>query len=157
MITIDKEPRALALVHALEESGLRITPQRIWVCQELCRREDHPTAQQIHATLHSQYPSLSLTTVYQTLDRLVALGVITSIGRIGDEAEHYDAQNGPHGHIVCRTCQRIRDYFSPAIAEVERDLSSQCPGPLDGGRIMYFTSCLEHKTPEQCPWSRNET
>ncbi len=151
------EPQAVRLVNALKESGFRVTPQRIWVCQELCRRNDHPTAQQIHSTLHGHYPSLSLTTVYQTLEHLVALDLITRIGQIGDEAEHYDAQSVPHAHVVCRTCQRIRDHFSPAIADFERDLSDQCPGRLERGRIIYFTPCLDFANPIECPWRNNET
>ncbi|MFP4432661.1 MAG: Fur family transcriptional regulator, partial [Spirochaetaceae bacterium] len=75
---------------ALSQANLRLTPQRIEICRFLAESESHPTAQAIFDVLKEQYPSLSMTTVYGTLDSLVRLGAITSLGNVGDERIHYE-------------------------------------------------------------------
>ncbi len=59
------------LLTALKAQGKRITPQREAICRLLARSDEHPTARQIYETLKAQFPSMSLATVYNTLDVLV--------------------------------------------------------------------------------------
>jgi Fur family transcriptional regulator, peroxide stress response regulator len=93
----------------LKQSGLRMTPQRIAIYQELCESDKHPTAHQIHKKLKEVYPSLSLMTVYNTLNALVELGAIRPIGNTGDDVTHYDGDLSPHVNLACISCHNIID------------------------------------------------
>ncbi len=55
------------LIVGLKQAGLRLTPQRVAICQVLAESKDHPTAMMIYHQLLPQFPTLSLATVYKTL------------------------------------------------------------------------------------------
>jgi Fe2+ or Zn2+ uptake regulation protein len=55
------------------------------------------------------HPELSRSTVYNTLNILYELGVITQID-LGDEHTHYETNLQPHVNLICRRCHRVIDY-----------------------------------------------
>jgi len=83
------------MLKTLRQSGLRLTPQRLAIFQLLTNSKQHPTVQMIYDQLRPQYPSLSLATVYNTLDMLVQLGLVNALGSASDDAVHYDADTHP--------------------------------------------------------------
>ena len=80
------------LTRTLKKAGMRITPQRIAICKLLSETDSHPTAAMLFDEVHEQYPSMSLATVYNTLDALVGLGVVNVLGPAGDGRVHFDAE-----------------------------------------------------------------
>ncbi len=141
------------LTSALKDAGFRLTPQRTAICAALAAREDHPTAQSIHEELKQQYESLSLTTVYQTLDSLVRIGAIRSLGTAGDDSVHYEPNIEPHINLACLTCHRIRDLESEAVRELEREVSEATGSKVLSGRVVYYSDCLLRADPNECPFS----
>jgi Fur family peroxide stress response transcriptional regulator len=91
----------------LREKGLRVTPQRMAVARAVLTRRDHPTADDLFRAVRRRFPSLSLTTVYHTLETLKALGEVTEI-RLGEVAR-FDPNREAHDHFTCLACGRIED------------------------------------------------
>ncbi len=137
---------------ALSEAGLRLTPQRIEVCRYLAENESHPTAQGIYDVLKMRYPSLSMTTVYGTLDSLVRLGVITSLGNVGDERVHYEVNTTPHVNLACLSCQRVVDMESRAVESVEAEVQKRIGSKVLSGRVVYYGECIECENRDECPY-----
>ena len=54
-------------VEMLKKAGLRQSQQRIAILQFLMLNDIHPTAEDIYNALKKDYPTMSLTTVYNTL------------------------------------------------------------------------------------------
>ena len=92
----------------LAARGLRATRQRIAVLQLLRRTRSHPTAAELHRSLLGDHPNLSLKTVYEALDSLVASGLASCVTE-GGEPYRYEAQRDPHYHARCRVCGRLID------------------------------------------------
>jgi Fur family peroxide stress response transcriptional regulator len=90
--------------------GLPLTHQRLAVYEELTARHDHPSAESLYETLKKQYPSLSLATVYKTLQTLHAMGMVARVDSPTAQAR-YDAIVDTHHHAVCTSCGRIQDLF----------------------------------------------
>ncbi len=131
------------LLSALRQAGLRLTLQRRAICRFLAQSEDHPTAQDIYRALKPQYPSLSLATVYNTLDALVRLGAVHRLGEAGDDAAHYDADISPHINLACIRCHRVVDFPLPEVARLE-DVVRQASGyRILGARMVYYGLCPE--------------
>ncbi len=145
------------LTGALREAGFRLTPQRTAICAALAAREDHPTAQSIHEELKQEYESLSLTTVYQTLDSLVRIGAIRNLGTAGDDSVHYEPNIEPHINLACLTCHRIRDLESTAVRELEREVAQATGSNVLSGRVVYYSDCLVESDPGKCPYSQART
>jgi Fur family transcriptional regulator, peroxide stress response regulator len=129
------------LAQRLRATGVRLTPQRLAIYQALVERDDHPTAQQLHAALAGSLPSLSPATVYNTLQLLLDHGLIHELGDAGDGAIHYDAQLEPHFNLVCTRCHRIEDFHSPALAAIDAGVAAESGYTLHGARLVYYGLC----------------
>ncbi|MBI2517189.1 MAG: transcriptional repressor [Opitutae bacterium] len=86
------------LLERLQGSGLRPTPQRELVFQSLMAQRDHPTAEEVFARVKSQIPSISLATVYNCLETLVARGLVRSVN-FERGPTRYCPNLHPHAHF----------------------------------------------------------
>jgi Fur family peroxide stress response transcriptional regulator len=132
---------ATTLVQALKQSGLRITPQRMAICELLASTQQHPTAQMIYEDVKQFYPSLSLATVYNTLEALADLGVLNELGSAGDNSSHYDADLSPHVNLACVSCHRVINLPSQHIHHVESEVAATSGYRVFGARMMYYGLC----------------
>lgn len=107
-----REPRVRQklgrFVEHCKRRGLSVTHQRLAVYQVLVASPDHPTAEQIFKRVRQRYPTISLATVYKTLDTLENEGLVSKITFLPDAAR-YDANIEHHHHLVCIKCHRVDD------------------------------------------------
>ncbi len=99
----------------LRSEGFKLTPQRLSVIRYLIGNTSHPTAANIYGDLKKKYPSLSFSTVYNTLNMLEKIGEVQSL-HLFDDFLNYDPGTNSHHHFVCRSCNSIIDIF-PRDAE----------------------------------------
>ncbi len=129
------------LTTALQEAGMRVTPQRVAICELLAASHEHPTAAMIYDELKPRFHSLSLATVYNTLDMLVGLGVVNVLGHAGDDKVHYDADTEPHVNLACIACSRIIDIPSEHVTHLDSEISAASGYKLLGARVLYYGLC----------------
>ena len=129
------------LTSTLKQAEMRITPQRIAICKLLSETSSHPTAARIYEQLRAQYPTISLATVYNTLDVLAGLGMINVLGHVGDDNVHYDGNTVPHAHVACISCYKIEDWFSPRVDDLDSEINDALGYKLFGARILYYGLC----------------
>ncbi len=101
-----------------------LTHQRLAVYEELSARRDHPSAESLYESLKKAYPSLSLATVYKTLQTLHEMGMVARVDSPTAQAR-YDAITDTHHHAVCAACGKIEDLFDPRL--------DRLPAPKAGG------------------------
>jgi Fur family peroxide stress response transcriptional regulator len=131
------------LTEALHKAGLRLTPQRVAICNLLANTDRHPTAQMIYDQLRPHFPTLSLATVYNTLETLVEIGAINSLGAAGDESVHYDADTSPHINLACTSCHRVIDLPSRFVKELDKEVVESSGYQIVGARVLYYGLCPE--------------
>ncbi len=95
-------------VELLKENNLKVTPQRIMILKYLDTHRVHPTADEIYSSLKKSIPSLSKTTVYNSLDVLKKYGLIQALTICGSE-QRYDFMHDMHHHFLCKKCGKIID------------------------------------------------
>lgn len=95
-------------VKLLKENSIKITPQRLEILKYLDGHRTHPTVEQIYTELKEKTPSLSKTTVYNSLEILRDHGLIQSITISGSESR-YDFKHDMHHHFLCKKCGEITD------------------------------------------------
>ncbi|MEK7857909.1 MAG: transcriptional repressor [Elusimicrobiota bacterium] len=106
------QPKARAEVASLfKGAGLPLTVQRLAIYERLAASHDHPSAETLYKSLKPRYPSLSLATVYKTLQTLGKLGLVQEVHSPSNQAR-YDALTGVHHHAVCSDCGKIEDVFA---------------------------------------------
>lgn len=129
------------LTSALKQAGMRVTPQRVAICDLLAASDEHPTAAMIYDELKPRFDSLSLATVYNTLDALVGLGVVNVLGQVGDDKVHYDADTEPHVNLACISCSRIIDIPSEHVTHLDSEITAASGYKLLGARVLYYGLC----------------
>ena len=97
-----------AIVATIRRKGYKATPQRIAICRIALRSHDHPSAQQIYDTVQKEHPTVSLATVYKTLQMLQELDIIHEIC-LPQGQSRFDPLMEPHINLICTRCGRIQD------------------------------------------------
>ena len=115
----------------LEEYGIRPSLQRMAVMAYLMEHRTHPTADEIFSALAPAIPTLSRTTVYNTVSMLAGRGAILALDLEAGQM-HYDGDTQPHAHFLCTRCGRIHDIVPEA--EGWQGLLAAAPPP-PGARV----------------------
>ncbi|NDL68391.1 Fur family transcriptional regulator [Anaerotalea alkaliphila] len=102
----------------LHEKGVKPSFQRIKVYEYLMNNKEHPTVENIYRDLIKEIPTLSKTTVYNSLNTFIEKGVVQAISIDGNEMR-YDLYERRHGHFKCEVCGRIYDFLPPKEAYEE--------------------------------------
>lgn len=104
------EPSFEALKDALKKKNIRLSYQRIKVIEYLTKHTgQHPTVDQIYSVLLPEIPTLSKTTVYNTLNSLTEADLVRAFS-IEDTGTRYDIHTENHGHFKCDSCGMIYDF-----------------------------------------------
>ena len=92
----------------LRQQGHRLTPQRLQVLHVIKTHGQHLTAEEIHAAILPQQPSLDIATVYRTLQWLQSAGLVAPIS-VGDNKLHYEYRRPGehHHHLICQVCGHV--------------------------------------------------
>ncbi len=103
-----KQIDTTAFEEACRRHGLKMTAQRIEVFRAVMTAPDHPSVEQIHSVVRRRLPSISLDTVYRTVDTFEEIGLVTRLTG-ADGRFRFDSNLEQHQHLVCVRCQRIED------------------------------------------------
>ena len=88
--------------------GIRPSVQRIAIMRYLIKNPTHPTADEVFESLRRQIPTLSKTTVYNTLKLFVESRAAVFVG-IDEKNARFDGTVNPHAHFRCKICGCITD------------------------------------------------
>lgn len=121
----------------LTSRGIRPSVQRVTVLRYLRGVKTHPTVDAIYQDLLPENPSLSRTTVYNTLQLLGENGLVQTLD-FGEGFLRYDADCSPHCHFKCACCGRVYDLMTPPP-----DCSTMLPAGfcLKGVQLSLFGLC----------------
>lgn len=115
----------------LRDHSMKVTPQRIAIYNILMNTTEHPSAEVIYKKLEPVYPTMSLATVYKSLDVFKKSGLVQELN-VGESSFRYDANVNSHPHIICTACHKVDD--------IEEDIFSDL---LD--KVNSFTNYSVHK------------
>ncbi|MEO1051679.1 MAG: transcriptional repressor [Bacteroidota bacterium] len=94
----------------LTKANLKVTHQRLVVYSALLKLENHPSAEQVYEFVKPDNPSISLATVYKTLETFVQKGLLNKVSSPEGQMR-YDPRLKDHNHIYCLNTKEIIDYF----------------------------------------------
>jgi Fe2+ or Zn2+ uptake regulation protein len=103
------KPTFEELSNELKRKKIRLSHQRLKVLEYLTLNLCHPTVDQIYVDLQKEVPTLSKTTIYNTLSTLVESGLVRVV-TIEDNETRYDIEVNNHGHFKCESCGAIYNF-----------------------------------------------
>lgn len=103
----------------LLEYNIKPSMQRIAIMEYLMEHRTHPSADEIYTELSPSMPTLSKTTVYNTLKLFSEQGAALML-TIDERNANFDADTSQHAHFLCKQCGKIYDLpFSKEVKTVE--------------------------------------
>ena len=92
----------------LLSNGVKPSVQRLSVLRFIMEKKEHPSVDDIYKELSNEIPTLSRTTVYNTLKHLTEKGIINTLS-IDEVQSKYDFIEETHAHFLCKNCGKIYD------------------------------------------------
>ena len=102
-----------SLVEMMRKAGIRPSAQRLAVMSYIGNHRTHPTVDEIYSSILDDFPSLSRTTVYNSVHLLVESGLLRELQIEPGNARYDLAPQPQHSHFICRRCGRISDMPYP--------------------------------------------
>lgn len=125
----------------LRQKGFKVTLQRLAIYNALCNTKSHPNAEMIYNKLQPYYPTMSLATIYKTVDILHEIGLI-NILNIGEDSFRYDARTDSHAHVCCTECGRVDD-VSIDIGSCMKEAEDKTSYDLNRHKLYFYGLCPE--------------
>ena len=102
---------------------------------------EHPSAEMVYNHLKTEYPDLSLGTVYRNLAKFKEEGEIISVGTVNG-VERFDGNTMPHVHFVCTGCEAVADLPQIKIPDVlNQEVKNQTGGHIDMCQLTFVGQC----------------
>ena len=96
------------LRRTLREHGHRYTDQRAAVFRLIAHSTVHPTAVDVFLGVRTELPSISLATVYRSLETLANCGLVKKLNPT-DGSARFCGRKDPHHHARCLACGGVSD------------------------------------------------
>jgi len=125
------------ITQKLLDCNIRPSVQRLHIYGFLCRNPIHPTAETVYLALHPSIPTLSRTTVYNTMKLFVEHGLVQSLN-IENEELRYDADTSEHLHFKCTNCGEVFDVKYSDTKKVYDIFTSQLDKGFSPKKIQTF-------------------
>lgn len=106
----------------LEEKGIRPSHHRLKILDYLDKNRTHPTVDMIYENLRKELPTISKTTIYNTLTLFLEKGIVSHLTISGNDVR-YDAEAKPHSHFQCKKCNKILDIQEVKCPIVKKGIS----------------------------------
>lgn len=132
------------LIKYLKEKGYKVTPQRIAVYDILKNTKEHPSVDMLYSKLQPIYPTMSLATVYKSLEVFKELGLVQELNT-GEDKFRYDANVTQHPHIICLACGKVEDVDDGMLFDLLGKVEEKTGYKLVNQQLYFFGYCPDCK------------
>ena len=123
-----------------EKKVIRQSKQRNRILELLRSTDRHPTADWLYQQLKSEFPNLSLGTVYRNLGMLIEQGLVKKI-HFGSTFDRFEANTQPHYHLICESCGKIVDLEMPIYYNLNDQAAKLTSFTIFHHIIEFFGLC----------------
>jgi Fur family peroxide stress response transcriptional regulator len=129
------------IIQKLRENGHKITPQRLAIVEILAKSEGHPSVEEIYDRIKTDFPTMSLATVYRNILLIKSLGQVLELG-FPDGSNRYDGKKPfPHPHVICIRCKKIVDPDLDSLDEMKKEVAAETRFKILNHRLDFFGIC----------------
>jgi Fur family peroxide stress response transcriptional regulator len=129
-----------SIIDILRKNGYKATPQRIAICRFALQSRDHPTAQRIYDEVKKVHQTVSLATVYKTLQILKEHGLVQELD-LPESQARFDSYVAPHINLICMRCGSIQDFDDSAAREMVERVAAKAEFTRTGQRLDIYGVC----------------
>ncbi len=119
---------------------MKHSKQRDAVLTLLKSVKSHPSAEWMYNELKSDFPTISLATVYRNLNQLCEMGEAKKI-EVGDGTVRYDGTIDNHYHFLCSHCKRVIDVSENEMSDINTEIEEKYHVKVDNHFIVFYGKC----------------
>ncbi|MEM0942906.1 MAG: Fur family transcriptional regulator [Pseudomonadota bacterium] len=134
----DSETKSKEMEDALRSKGLRLTRQRVAILQVLEEADDHPDANELHRRIQEIDSSVSLATVYRTLNVLEDKNVVQRHAFEGAPARFETTDAPHHDHIIDLDSREVVEFSSPEIERLQKEIARKLGYDVISHRLELY-------------------
>jgi Fur family transcriptional regulator, peroxide stress response regulator len=139
----DPTQRIDSIIKKLKESSHKLTPQRLAVVKILAQSLEHPDVEHIYDQIKTDFPTMSLATVYRNVILLKSLGEVLELG-FPDGSNRYDGNKPyPHPHVICMKCKKIIDPDLDSLHDMTAKIADETGFKILSHRLDFFGYCRD--------------
>ena len=126
----------------LRAKGRRVTRQRRLIWDALSADpERHLSADDVVTSVRAELPRVNPSTVYRTLDLLVAEGLLRRTDLGSGRAFYEVAHEHPHHHVVCESCGDVAHFHDEVLGDARQRIASETGYTLGDGELTLYGLC----------------
>ncbi len=110
----------------LKERGMRYTPERVAILEELKLVNGHLDVDELYDRLRSKGRKVSRATIYRTLKILTEMGYVKKLN-FGERGYRYESNLDKicHDHMICSHCGKVVEFSEPRIKEICQEVAKK--------------------------------
>jgi Fur family ferric uptake transcriptional regulator len=103
------------------EAGLKMTEQRKTILKVLDESADHPSVEILYERAKALDPSISMATVYRTMNMLDEIGLVVR-HEFKENFARYETNTGHHHHLIDIETGEVIEFENEEIEEQKRQI-----------------------------------
>ena len=108
------------IVSKLKQFDLKSTNQRVIIYDAIYGMKNHPCTENIYDCIKNENPSITLATVYKTLESFANCGLINKISTENGKVR-FDPNTASHNHVHCLETNEIFDFYDKDLETLLND------------------------------------
>src|SRR5215207_2594066 len=122
--------------------GVRLTGQRRAIAEVLAEAHDHPDVYELHRRVSDREPSISLATVYRTVRRLEAEGILERHAFRDGRARYETAARKHHDHLIDLETGKVVEFSSPGVGRLQTEVARCLVFRRVGHRLELYATAM---------------
>jgi Fur family ferric uptake transcriptional regulator len=128
----------------LKDIGLKATGPRLKIL-DLFERSSarHLSAEDVYRLLLAEEVDIGLATVYRVLTQFEQAGILVRHHFESGKAVYELDEGAHHDHMVCMSCGRVTEFFSPEIEELQTRIAEQHNFRIREHSLYLYGECKD--------------
>lgn len=135
--------RAGEVIAALKRAGVKNSRPRVAIIEVFYEEPGHCTAEELALRVRERVRGVSISTVYRTLQMLVAHGHATA-RQFGSGQQRFEpAASSHHDHLICTRCGAVVEFVNDTIEELQLAAARERGFEVETHRLEIYGVCPE--------------